>query len=534
MFSSSSGKRMRLLLFFMPVLCVCIVFMVYICHISAQSQGDENFEYGKVYEFDTNLNPDFYVHVKVEGDTFTLSGRFAEGNMVKDAYVNMNGGLPLGRRKVNMDRSTGMFAAEITQACNVNTIGYLYVVLDEGQYNLRLYHDESGWYFPDNDLDRKTMDVVKKNIDVSDEVSAMYVSDTLNRDEAVYAVNEIKRIAEEVTAGISGEYDKAKALSRWVADNVAYDKDAYSTEVNNATISLYNVLTKRRTVCSGYANLFGALCEAAGIKAVTIHGSNVDYSNGGYEQLENVTLTHEYSAFWCDDQNRWVYVDTTWDSENIYENGVRTEIMSSGLYFDMSPFAFSFVHRGDYAQQRTYLNAVSYIDSLTPAATTAAAATATTTATISAAESSAASAPQTPEQTSAQTQAVDIITVAEETAPETQTAADTAPQTIAEEETSPELEAAPENVDQTVTQTVTEEARTDTVTDERVTSAVTTEQDETDDVSPESETARSAAQPAKPTEEPPEDYTMYYILIAAGVVSCGIAAVILRHNIKRK
>jgi hypothetical protein len=483
--------HLRVLLCFIAVACLCAFYMN---HAGAETQIGGGF--GRVYEFSSNQNPDCYFHVQIDGDVFMLSGRFAEGNMVKDAYISMNGRLPFGRRDINMDRSTGDFSAEIFQECNIDTIGYLYVVMDIGQYNIRLYHDESGWYFPDNGLDDKTLSIVKKNVDVSDEISAMYVSDTLNREEAVYAGNEIKRIAAEVTAGIDNDYDKAKALSRWAADNVAYDKDAHDSAVENATISLYNVLTKRRTVCSGYANLFGALCEAVGIKAVTIHGSIVDYNNGGYEQLENITVLHEYSAFWCDDQNRWVYADVTWDSENIYENGVLRETPVSGFYFDMTPFMFSFVHRGDYAQQRRYLNAVDYIDSLT-AETTTAATTAQTTAQTTV---------ETAAQTSAETQSLDIIAeISEET-----------PKAAAETETATETEIA-----ETVTETASRQQET-------VTSAVTTENPVT------SATERTSRQSAKPTAEPPEDYTVYYILIAAGVVSCVAAAIILRKAMRKR
>ena len=161
--------------------------------------------------------------------------------------------------------------------------------------------------------------------------------------------------AKEITAGISNNYEKAKAIHDWVCNNIWYDYDwldekyilhdllvdvellaEESTAVGDELSyrrSAIGTLETGRGVCAGYATLTTALLRAAGIPAKYVYGG-VNFSDD----------KHAWTEAYVD--NRWIILDTTWDSGNKWKNGGKTA--SSGLtghrYFDPSLADFSKDH----------------------------------------------------------------------------------------------------------------------------------------------------------------------------------------------
>ena len=164
-------------------------------------------------------------------------------------------------------------------------------------------------------------------------------------------------LSKEITAGISGNYEKAKAIHDWVCNNISYDYDfLYATrryrgdlltadpdDLKAASLdyteiayrtSAIGTLELRRSVCSGYASLSVALLRAAGIPAKYVTGMA-----SGSE-----TVNHAWTEAYVD--KRWIIMDTTWDSGNKWEGGKETA--SAGLlyhrYFDPALENFSSNH----------------------------------------------------------------------------------------------------------------------------------------------------------------------------------------------
>lgn len=77
----------------------------------------------------------------------------------------------------------------------------------------------------------------------------------------------------EITAGLSGDYEKARAIHRWVAQNITYDYEYFRREKDSTWSKPEDVLEHRPAVCDGYANLTKALLQTQGIPAVYVHGS---------------------------------------------------------------------------------------------------------------------------------------------------------------------------------------------------------------------------------------------------------------------
>lgn len=118
-----------------------------------------------------------------------------------------------------------------------------------------------------------------------------------------YITEDIRTLAASLTQGLTGDYAKAEAVSRWVATHIFYDVD--SATGKRADQSAAQVLSSRKAVCDGFARLTRELLRAAGVECwyetslASDHAWNVAFLNG-----------------------RWVVMDNTFDSNLKYENGV--------------------------------------------------------------------------------------------------------------------------------------------------------------------------------------------------------------------
>lgn len=93
----------------------------------------------------------------------------------------------------------------------------------------------------------------------------------------------------------------------WISWNIKYDRELMLKEnKTNENISLEAVLSKKKTICSGYSNLLYKMCEAADIECVVIDGfaqTMIDEDDG---------VPHAWNAVRID--SKWQLVDVTWGS----------------------------------------------------------------------------------------------------------------------------------------------------------------------------------------------------------------------------
>ncbi len=127
--------------------------------------------------------------------------------------------------------------------------------------------------------------------------------------------------AEEITRGIENDYEKAMAIYKWVCENVYYDYDAYNGVGEYDGQSALVALEEKRAVCGGYASLTAMLLQGAGIPARYVYGTaGTDYHAWNYVYIDG----------------KWSFMDTTWGSNNSYENGVFTKGEMSYSNFGMT------------------------------------------------------------------------------------------------------------------------------------------------------------------------------------------------------
>ena len=166
--------------------------------------------------------------------------------------------------------------------------------------------------------------------------------------EICHSKESIKTLADSITANLEKDYDKALAIHDWVCTNIFYDTDSIDGLSNNAPYIATDVLETRRAVCLGYANLYAALCRSIDIPCNVVTGYALGVGNGATswneQNITDIEANHAWNEVYLD--NRWVIVDTTWDSKNKIENKTSyKDVNISHLFFDANLKFFSANHK---------------------------------------------------------------------------------------------------------------------------------------------------------------------------------------------
>lgn len=329
---------------------------------ATSSNEEEELVFGRLSHLVTTNNPDNYAVIDTEGDKITVRGKFTSDNpFMIDIFDTSCQSNDFKRE------GGGAFSGELI--CKPLENGYynFYIGFDSKlAMTYLLKYDEKGWHIPDNNLNAKNAEKLKHIREADPMAAAYYISPTADKQQIKDTMEKIEAIAHQVCDGVEDDYQKAYLLNRWIADNIYYDHDAAETEVTIETVALCNVLDLHRTTCAGYANLLCALLEVEGIRSVNLKGAAVA-GDITYETLTTGGENHEFSAFWYEKQQRWVYADACWSGAGDYKNGKYENNTTYDKYFDVTGEAFSLNHRIDKVEERHYTKALEALEQQTAA-----------------------------------------------------------------------------------------------------------------------------------------------------------------------
>ena len=175
-------------------------------------------------------------------------------------------------------------------------------------------------------------------------------SDTVVNIEATKDKKTIKELALKISKGKANDYDKILAIHDWVANNIYYDWDAFTTGKFDPTDAI-GTLNAKKSVCQGYAELTTALIRSLNIPCKTVIGyalgSGVEDKN--WNEIKVGETNHAWNEAYVN--NRWIIIDTTWDSSNRYIKGEYLKGSINNRYYDPTIEMFSIDHRKEYNEQ---------------------------------------------------------------------------------------------------------------------------------------------------------------------------------------
>lgn len=160
-------------------------------------------------------------------------------------------------------------------------------------------------------------------------------------------------LSQLLTEPYTTDLEKVRSIFRWITEHIEYntlrfqpyhtiyhDDGAESAEDSLPGLRSLDervariVLKRKQTVCAGYARLFKALCDFAGIKSEIITG----YAKTNLNASKQFKCNHNWNAVFID--SNWYLLDATWASGYLSFSGTQFIKDYNDYYFLTPPKYF--------------------------------------------------------------------------------------------------------------------------------------------------------------------------------------------------
>ncbi len=147
-----------------------------------------------------------------------------------------------------------------------------------------------------------------------------------------------ERLAAYLVQPAQDDFDKARAIYRWLAANIVYDVQSYLCGALPPA-GAGNTFQSGRAMCEGFSSLFEQMGKAVGLEVVTIHGwgKGYGYTPGQTFAQEN----HAWNAIKVGEE--WHLLDPTWGGGYVNEGGQYVRDFED-FYFLTPPEQFIYSH----------------------------------------------------------------------------------------------------------------------------------------------------------------------------------------------
>jgi hypothetical protein len=158
-------------------------------------------------------------------------------------------------------------------------------------------------------------------------------------------VPNVSALAAQLTSTAKSDEQRAWAVFAWICHNIHYDIEAHFSGKQEIQKDASEMFATRTLQCGGFANLYAALGEMAGLSTQTVIGycrRPVDTDEAiGKDVLGDSACRHAWNLVLLDGE--WSAVDCTWGAGGFTEHG-RFERRFRPLYFGMPAEQLAFTH----------------------------------------------------------------------------------------------------------------------------------------------------------------------------------------------
>ena len=155
----------------------------------------------------------------------------------------------------------------------------------------------------------------------------------------------LKTITNFLIKPAKSDIEKARAIYTWIAQTIRYDVPLFLSGARPATQSVFKLADRtflnKKAVCDGYAQLFKAMCDIAGLESRYVLG----WSKGAI-YVEGSPLTPEVDHAWnmIYLNNLWQPFDVTWGAGSIDIENNTFKKKYSDYWFCTNPAEFIYTH----------------------------------------------------------------------------------------------------------------------------------------------------------------------------------------------
>lgn len=148
---------------------------------------------------------------------------------------------------------------------------------------------------------------------------------------------DVHTLAQYLTRPARNDREKARAIYRWLAERISYDAPALQTR-NYPDPSPQATLRTHLAVCEGYARLFKALADEAGLTCEMVTGHCKGY---GFVSEFAESNSHAWNAVQID--GKWQLIDSTWGGGYLNSGKVYQRSFNE-FYFFTPPEQLIYTH----------------------------------------------------------------------------------------------------------------------------------------------------------------------------------------------
>ena len=246
---------------------------------------------------------------------------------------------------IDFSRNGGSFTCTITYTSSSAKYGTVIVENNKYQNNYYRVKLSQGAISMPNIIDIADSNYALAQSDIPKDLPVITLTNITtsgDKQRAAEVLAEVKALSNKICQGLTSEYDKLRAISRWVSGNIYYDHPAFNAGIPSKCLTLEYILENRSGVCGSYANITSALCQAQGILCYNVKGEGLS-SNACYAE-QSGSAAHEWNYAFVG--GRGIWIDSGWNSHNdLYAYGTTTEGEISCKYFDIGNEILALDHK---------------------------------------------------------------------------------------------------------------------------------------------------------------------------------------------
>lgn len=133
-----------------------------------------------------------------------------------------------------------------------------------------------------------------------------------------------------LTSPYSTPVEKARSIYFWIIQNIRYDAEGYLAK-EYASKSVDEILESKNGICDGFAKVFQALADHAGMEVISIEGRVKTIDNG--DDWPEDRGNHVWNALRVNGE--WKIIDSTWASGFVRKDGFKPQ--PNHFFFLASP-----------------------------------------------------------------------------------------------------------------------------------------------------------------------------------------------------
>jgi hypothetical protein len=119
----------------------------------------------------------------------------------------------------------------------------------------------------------------------------------------------VTKLAQQINGNATSDSQRVDNIHFWITHHIKYDAKRF-VKWQTANQETNNVLRRRKTLCSGYANLFQDLCLQSGVNAIVING----YTKNDFVDICDTAYLPDHAWNKVEIDGKWKNVDDTWDA----------------------------------------------------------------------------------------------------------------------------------------------------------------------------------------------------------------------------